>query len=246
MKNRIVVWFSCGAASACAAKFAIEKHGKDRVVFVYCNTSKDEHEDNPRFMRDVEKWLGISMTIIGSVKYSGTYDVFEQTRYMSGPLGARCTVELKKVPRFGFQRADDVHIFGFTADKKEIKRIQNLEVNNPELYLDWVLRDAGITKARCYQIIMEAGIMLPMMYRLGYRNNNCKGCVKASSPGYWNKTYIDFPEIFASRAEQSRRLGCRLVILKGKRIFLDELPVGIGMYKFKNENISCGPECAKP
>ena len=241
MERRIVVWFSCGAASACAAKFAIEKYGKDRVFFVYCNVFKDEHEDNPRFMRDVEKWLGISMTIIGSVKYSGTYDVFEKTGYMSGPFGARCTVELKKVPRFEFQRADDLNIFGFTADKKELKRIRNFEANNPELNLDWVLRDAKITKTMCYKIIMEAGIKLPEMYLLGYKNNNCKGCVKASSPGYWNKTKVDFPDVFASRGEQSRRLGCRLVILKGKRIFLDELPEGVG--KFKNENISCGPEC---
>lgn len=237
------MWFSCGAASACAAKFAIEKYGKDGIFFVYCNTFKEEHEDNPRFMKDVEKWLGISMKIIGSVKYSGPTDVFERTRYMSGPLGARCTVELKKIPRFEFQRADDVNVFGFTVDKKELKRIKNFEANNPELNLSWVLRDSGISKAMCYKILMDAGIKLPKMYLLGYKNNNCKGCVKASSPGYWNKVSIDFPDIFSSRAEQSRRLGCRLVILKGKRIFLDELPVGVGMYKFKNENISCGPEC---
>ena len=238
------MWFSCGAASAVAAKFTLEKYGIDRVSFVYCNTFKEEHWDNPRFMRDVENWLGISITIIGSVKYSSVTDVFEKTGYMSGPFGARCTVELKKVPRFEFQRADDINVFGFTVDKKELKRIKIFESNNPELNLDWVLRDAEISKSRCYKILMDAEVKLPKMYLLGYRNNNCMGCVKASSPAYWNKVYIDFPEIFSSRAEQSRRLGCRLVVLKGKRIFLDELPVGlVNLYKFKSENISCGPEC---
>ena len=32
------------------------------------------------------------------------------------------------------------------------------------------------------------------------------------------------PEVFAARAELSRRIKCKLVRLKGKRIYLDELP----------------------
>jgi hypothetical protein len=32
-----------------------------------------------------------------------------------------------------------------------------------------------------------------------------------------------FPDVFAERAEQSRRLGVRLVRVKNQRIFLDEL-----------------------
>ena len=42
----------------------------------------------------------------------------------------------------------------------------------------WILRDAGIDKARCLQIIQEAGIALPAMYALGFEHNNCMGCVK--------------------------------------------------------------------
>lgn len=241
MKGRIVVWFSCGAASACAAKFSIEKYGKDSVSVVYCNTFSEEHQDNFRFMMDVEKWLETTVNVISSGKYKSPTEVFERTRYMSGPQGARCTVELKKIPRFEFQKTEDTHVFGFTADSNERKRIRRFEVNNPELKLDWILLDAGVTKAKCYKILTDARIKLPEMYIMGYKNNNCMGCVKASSPGYWNKIRTDFPEIFNSRAEQSRRLGCKLVILKGQRIFLDELPLGVG--KFKNENISCGPEC---
>ena len=239
---RVVAWFSCGAASAVAAKLAIEKYG-DRVEVVYCDTMADEHPDNPRFFMDAEKWLGVPIRRLGSDKFARVDEVFSSRKYMSGPKGAPCTVEMKKVPRFKYQRADDIHVFGFTAD--EPKRIKNFENNNPDMVLSWVLRDAGVAKKDCYAKLLEAGLALPEMYSLGYHNNNCLGCVKATSPAYWAKTKKDFPEVFARRAEQSRAIGCRLTRVKGKRIFLDELPDGdFGRYKM--ENISCGPECAPP
>lgn len=237
---RTVVWFSCGAASACAAKLA----PPDASV-VYCDTLADEHPDNPRFMHDVETWIGRSVEIIGSEKYTTIDEVFERTHYMSGIKGARCTVEMKKVPRFEFQRADDVHVFGLTAD--EPKRIADLERNNPELHLSWVLRDAGMTKAMCYEMLEAAGIELPAMYRLGFKNNNCIGCVKATSAVYWNRVRDNFPGIYAKRAAQSRALGVRLVRWKGERIFLDELPLSPywvpGSRSHSEEDIECGPVC---
>ena len=35
----------------------------------------------------------------------------------------------------------------------------------------------------------------PLMYDLGYPNNNCIGCVKGGM-GYWNHIRKDFPEVF--------------------------------------------------
>ncbi len=80
-----------------------------------------------------------------------------------------------------------------------------------------------LTKEDCFHIILDAGIELPVVYKLGLPNANCLGCVKSQSPTYWNLIRILFPDIFKQRAEQSRSLGVRLVKLKGKRIFLDEL-----------------------
>src|SRR5208282_3993610 len=154
--GRIIVWFSCGAASAVAAKLAVEKYGLAAVRVVYCNTLITEHPDNKRFLADVEMWVGTKVEIIASKKYESVDDVFMSTRYMSGPAGARCTVEMKKVPRFDFQMPDDVHIFGLTVD--ETDRIKRFEGNNPELLLEWNLRDAGVTKPLCYKRLMAAGI----------------------------------------------------------------------------------------
>lgn len=59
---------------------------------------------------------------------------------------------------------------------------------------------------------------------MGLPNANCIGCVKATSPSYWNMIRRLFPDVFEARAKQSREIGCKLVRYKGKRIFLDELP----------------------
>ena len=207
---------------------------------IYCNTLRDENDDNLRFMRDVQKWTGIKIVTISSTEYTTTDDVFEKTKYMAGIGGARCTTELKKVPRLNFQYADDTHIFGYTAE--ETARIAKFENDNPELNLAWPLRDAGMTKSDCLKMIADAGIEIPMMYRLGFENNNCWGCVKATSPHYWNLTRKHNPERFRQRAEQSRRLGARLVRYKGVRIFLDELPEDAA--EKITEDLSCGPHCA--
>lgn len=235
---RAVAWFSCGAASTVAAKEAIEKYGANARV-VYCDTMATEHPDNARFMADCEMWFGQPVERIRSERYATVDAVFEGTRYMAGIAGARCTVEMKKIPRFAYEEPTDVHIFGLTAD--EPGRIKRMVAGNPELQFDWILRDGGITKAECLDRLTVAGIALPAMYRLGYDHNNCLGCVKATSPRYWNSIRRDFPEVFARRADQSRRLGARLTRLAGKRIFLDELPIDAN--DLFVEDLSCGPEC---
>jgi hypothetical protein len=206
---------------------------------VYCNTAKDEHPDNARFRKEVEAWTGIKVTVIGSDKYETTDEVFEDTQYMSGVGGARCTTELKKIPRLRFAYPEDVHCFGFTADEQ--KRIEQFESNNPDMNLAWPLATVGMTKAHCLKMVTDSGIELPAMYRLGFENNNCIGCVKATSPAYWNLTRKNFPEHYRQRAEQSRRLGVRLVRYKGVRIFLDELPEDAT--EKITEDLSCGPQC---
>jgi hypothetical protein len=56
------------------------------------------------------------------------------------------------------------------------------------------------------------------MYDLGYKNNNCVGCVKGGM-GYWNKIRVDFPEVFKKRAELERLIGASCI----NGIYLDEL-----------------------
>lgn len=237
--DRVVVWFSCGAASAVAGKLSLEKYGADRVHLVYCNTLASEHPDNLRFLHDVERWLGVKVEVISSKLYQSIDEVFERTRYMAGIAGARCTVEMKKKPRFEFQSPSDTHVFGMLAD--EGRRITNLENSNPELKLDWILRDKGFYKKDCLKVLEDAGIPIPIMYTLGFKNNNCIGCVKASSVAYWRKVKSLFPEVFARRVQQCHSLKAKLAMVGKKHIYIDEIPDGKDIPI--TESISCGPDC---
>lgn len=246
MSNRVLAWFSCGSASAYAAKLAVEKYG-DRCEVLYCDTLAYEHPDNRRFLADVERWIGKPVTILRSEKYADIYDVFAKTRWLIGNKGARCTTELKKNVRKAYQTVDDLHIFGFT--REEGKRIAKLHEENPEIETEFPLYASGISKADCHAAIYAAGIKQPAMYRMGYRNNNCVGCVKGGM-GYWNKIRRDFPEAFERMAKMERELNAAICKKEGvtngkrwrRRVFLDELKPTDGFYLTEPE-IECGVLC---
>lgn len=235
--TRRVVWFSCGAASAVAAKLAVETYG-DGCAIVYCDTMATEHPDNERFFADVERWIGRDITKIRSVKYATIDEVFEKRHYMSGRYGAICTTEMKKFPREAWQKPDDVHVFGYTAD--EATRATEFEERNPSLHVEWILIERWITKDESLRMIERAGIALPAMYELDFEHNNCLGCVKSQSPGYWNRTRRLFPDVFERRCRQSRLIGAKLVKIRGVRMFLDELPPEEDA---PDDAIECGPVC---
>lgn len=240
----IAVWFSCGAASAVAAKKTIEKYGKTANIRVVNNPVKEEHPDNLRFLRDVEEWLGVPVEFATNDKYPSCscVDVWEKRRFMSGPEGAPCTLELKKKARKQWEETTHVdwHVLGYTLEEK--KRSDNFILGERSNLIP-VLIDERITKEQCFQIIMAVGIELPEMYKLGYPNANCIGCVKVTSPTYWNHVRKIHPAVFEERAKQSRDIGARLVRVNGKRIFLDELHPNAKGRPIKNMDFECGIFC---
>lgn len=99
--DTIVVWFSCGAASAVAAKKTIEKYGDFCNIRIVNNPIKEEDDDNQRFLKDVEHWLGYEIEYATNSNYpkASCVEVWDKRKFMSGPQGAPCTQELKKKAR---------------------------------------------------------------------------------------------------------------------------------------------------
>lgn len=240
----IVVWFSCGAASAVAAKKTIEKYGTTHNIRVVNNRVMEEDEDNRRFLKDVEQWLGVEIEQAYNPKFPdcSAVTVWEKRRYMEGVLGAPCTQQLKKEARYHWEQNNEHEflVLGFTAEEE--KRFNNFKLSERDNILPILIED-GITKGECFHILKEAGIELPRIYTLGYPNANCIGCVKASSPTYWNHVRKMHPKVFDHRAKQSRDIGCKLVRVKGKRIYLDELDPEAKGRKMKDMDFECGIFC---
>lgn len=219
--SRVISWFSAGAASAVATRLAIADFHS--VVPTYCETGA-EHPDNERFISDCEQWFGLSVTRLSSDTYEDTWDVWQKRRYLAGIDGAPCTVELKVKPRLDFQRPDDIHVFGYTADGTDAARAKRLRDTYPELTIHTPLIERGLTKAAVLAMVEDAGIRLPALYGLGFPNNNCLPCVKATSAAYWALVRRHFPAEFDRMARLSRELDVRLCRIAGERAFIDEIP----------------------
>jgi hypothetical protein len=240
--KNIVVWFSCGAPSAVASKLIIEKFGTTNNIAIINNPVDEEDIDNRRFLNDISKWIGQPIESATNPLYNTTSAerIWEEVRYMSGIHGAPCTKILKKQARHHYENTHqiDFHVLGYAYDEQHRhERFIKFEREN----VIPILIEEKITKQECFEIIIAAGLQLPLTYLLGYPNANCIGCVKATSPTYWNKVRETHPEVFERRAEQSYRLGVRLVRYKGKRIFLHDLPNDAVGQKMKS--YECGIFC---
>lgn len=238
--NRIVCWFSCGAASAVATKLAItDNAGKLPLVVARCIV-REEHPDNDRFADECKAWFGVPITNLINEKYDGSiHAVIEKRQYVSGVAGAPCAGLLKKEVREKFQLPTDRHVFGYCAEEQD-RWDHFLDANNIDAIAPLI--DRGLEHPDCLAMVKDAGIELPAMYQLGYQHNNCIGCVKSTGAGYWNKIRADFPEQFDRMAEVSRRLGARMVRVDEERMFLDELPPGTGNHQTE-PSVQCGIFC---
>lgn len=101
--NRVVCWFSCGAASAVATKLAISQFGGRNYEIVIAYTEViEEHSDNKRFLADCEKWFGQKILILGNDRYERSiYKTFEKSA-MNIKGASPCTRKLKKDVRLKF------------------------------------------------------------------------------------------------------------------------------------------------
>lgn len=240
----IVVWMSYGAASAVAAYETLRLYGAQCEVRLVNNPVVEEDEDNRRFGVDLAKWLGrpIIEHRNPAFPHGSAVATWDQRGAMAFPRGAPCTVHLKKEARQDYERQHHVdwHVLGFTSD--EVRRYKRFILTERSNVLP-ILIDAGLTKADCAALLMANGVALPRVYAEGYPNANCIGCVKATSPTYWNLVRRTRPDVFEARARQSRRLGAKLVRVGNTRIFLDELsPDAIGR-PLNTMTVECGVFC---
>lgn len=237
--TRRLCWFSAGAASAVATKLTLAAHDD---VAIFRTDVGSEHPDNERFAADCAEWFGQEVTTIKVEKYADTWEVFERERYLVGPTGAKCTVELKKKARWMVERDYDVQVFGYTADTRDAARADRFRGLNPEVNLETPLIERGLTKRDCLAMVDRAGIELPVMYRLGYANNNCIGCVKGGM-GYWNKIRVDFPDVFARMMDLEKRLGHTVIRVDGQPLYLADLDPDRGNYATEPD-MECSLLCA--
>lgn len=240
--KKIISWWSAGVTSAVACKLAIDAFGKDNVEIIYFQIDS-AHPDNKRFRRECEDWYGKEIKVERSPDYKDQFDVIASTRYVNGPAGARCTLELKKKVRYRVEKEIDYdyQVFGFEYSKKEINRALRFLEQYPYAKPVFPLIEKMMDKPSCLHFLEAQGIKRPVMYELGYPNNNCIGCVKGGA-GYWNKIRVDFPEYFEKMANLEEEIGATCLKDKNGKIPLKTLDPNRG-HKQKIIMPDCGSFC---
>lgn len=219
MSNKLnVAWFSAGVDSTIAIYLSLEEI--DKIIYIHID---DQHEDTMRYVKDCEKLFGKPIEILQS-RYKTVDEVQQAFQFVASAWGAKCTEVLKKRVRkeweLDHKDYDITYYWGF--DSSERIRAEKTEQSMDKYKHKFPLIEKVLTKQDCHAMLKKLGIKRPLMYDLGYSNNNCIGCVKGGI-GYWNKIRVDFPDRFKQQAERERQVGHTCLKDKNGPIYLDEL-----------------------
>lgn len=226
-----VSWFSCGVSSFIALYLA--KKEIDQVIYI---DIADQHPDSIRFLHDCEKLIGKEIKILES-PYQSVDNVIKNFRYINGVAGAKCTQILKKRVRDEWEsKQTEPMTYYWGYDLQEINRANRITEHLPQYTHRFPLIEKELSKQDCHAILARLGIKRPIMYDMGYRNNNCIGCVKGGM-GYWNRIRTDFPDVFNTRAKREREIGASCLngtyldeLEPDRGIFEDDIPQDCGMF----------------
>lgn len=195
MKNDIICWWSGGVTSAIAIWLAIQIFGIERCRIIFIDTF-NEHEDTYRFKDDCERWYGKEIETITAIGngYKNIFDVWFAFKSLNVATGAICSTVLKRLVREKWQQENPKYthqVFGF--DISEANRALSMKLNNPHTKPIFPLLMNALSKKKCIEELQYNFITIPMMYFLGFHNNNCfgTGCVQGGI-GYWQKIYKEF------------------------------------------------------
>lgn len=243
-KSFRVAWWSAGITSAVACKMALEMYDDVELFYIHIDSA---HPDNERFKADCEKWYGKKIHSLKSREFKDQFEVIEKTGAVNTPMGAPCTLKLKKDVRFELERRFQIDLFnevqilnqvwGFEYELRQVNRAIRFGQQYPNTRPLFPLIEKGIDKDQCAGMLINAGIDLPIMYLLGFNNNNCIGCVKGGK-GYWNLIRVHFPDEFWRMARLERKVGYSCI----NGTFLDELDPNAGRMS-KEVMPNCGIIC---
>lgn len=164
----------------------------------------------------------------------------------SAVRGAPCSRILKRELLGAISEHGDVNVIGFTREESD--RFDDLRDHFPGIIYEAPLIERDLSHDDCLAICSDAGLLLPLMYRMGYGNANCIGCPKGGQ-AYWQKIRKDFPLRFAKILSIQEEIGPGAYFLrfrsgprKGERMGLKDLPAGDG--NMANEpSFSCSFFC---
>lgn len=198
---------SGGITSWAVGRRLVDQYGCDAVTLLFADTLIED-EDLYRFNADVERDLGLPVTVVCDGRTPEQVDA--DRRWLSNSRVAQCSLELKIKPCKAWLEANcdpaDTTLY-YGIDWSELHRLPAIEA----LWLPWKV-DAPLTRppyADKRDLIIEVrkrGITEPRMYALGFPHNNCGGrCIRGGQDHFRHLLRV-FPDRFAAVEAHEQRM----------------------------------------
>lgn len=231
---RYIVNVSSGLSSYEALRRTLERYGHANTEAVFADVKGDstnpydgEDEDNYRFLADIERHLGITITRLN--QHKTVWDVYRKERAFMLVNGltrfAPCSKVLKREPLDAYveeryQPDECVIVVGMKWS--ELARMEKLERAKAPYRVWFPLAEAPYVDDCHIQAELErAGIAVPRMYLEGFEHANCgRWCVHAGQAHYallWRTDPDRYRYYEAREQEISDHLGKKVTILRDRR-----------------------------
>lgn len=216
-----VVSFSGGICSFWAAHRVIEKHGTKNVTLLFADT-KMEDEDLYRFNKDVERVLGIPITVIADGR--NPWEIFKDNGMIGNSRADMCSRILKREFLDAWHEANfppsktTIHV---GIDWTESHRLDRLRLRKPDWHIEAPMCEPPHwDKCRMISELKALGIEPPRLYKMGFPHNNCGGfCIKAGQAHFAHLLKV-MPERYAwheAKEEEMRAIVGDYSIMKDRR-----------------------------
>jgi hypothetical protein len=203
-----IVSVSSGVPSGLVAILAVERFGAENVELVFADTQV-EHEDNYRFLKDIETYIG--KKISGLKEGRTPLQVASDEHIVPNQKLANCTKKLKIFPirkfvnQFRYKFRVVMHI-GFDTSAGDKQRVAanregwaSVGIESRYLLIEDDIRDAKFETEK-------RGLKIPYTYSLKFKHGNClgedetggRGCVKFGR-GDMIKILQEWPESYKKR-----------------------------------------------
>lgn len=206
---RAIVALSGGKASAWCADWAFRNFAKEDVV-LYFNDTKWEHEDLYRFLDDLSRHFDHPVTFDSDGR--SVEQLFYDHNALANNRMPFCSRILKAERLQKFYKDGDTIIFGIgCAEAHRARRISEVYAEYSRRKKKWPklrfpLIGEQIGSEAIDQFLTDAGIDEPLLYRLGFKHNNCSGGCVRSGKGQWLHLLNTLPDVYAERERVEREL----------------------------------------
>ncbi len=183
-----IVSLSGGIGSYFALKRLLDQQPKEDVIAVFCDTLAEDG-DLYRFLDDIGKKF--ELEIIRLCHGKSPIELAFQEKYIFNSRVAPCSRILKSEPFTNWLKdnyqSDEATIY-FGIDFTESHRCAAITRNYAPYGVRFPLcQEPYLYKNELIQMLMDDGIEIPRLYKLGFSHNNCKGfCFKAGIGHYKN------------------------------------------------------------